>query len=52
MSEKRAKAVRRRIYGDLSPRYRQYFKNRRTGQIIADDRRRLYKYAKRGLINV
>lgn len=48
MNGKRAKIIRKKIYGDnFSPRFRKYYRNNETGQIIADNRRRMYQLAKK-----
>jgi hypothetical protein len=46
VSGKIAKRIRREIYGtDYSPRHRSY--TNKSGQIVADDRRRAYQRAKK-----
>ena len=46
----KAKAIRKRIYGDFSPRFRKYIISNKTGQICADPKRDLYQKAKRGVL--
>ena len=57
MRAKKAKAIRREVYGDLSIKApRSYAINPRTGQIIVQGLRALYQQVKRdykrGIINV
>lgn len=55
MNGRKAKAIRRNVYGDLSPRVRTYYRRARKvgkdlvyfGPITADERRRLYQREKR-----
>lgn len=47
MNGKKAKAIRKEVYGDYSIRYRAYGRDPKKGNIIADDRRRLYQKTKR-----
>lgn len=47
MRGKKAKRIRRIIYGDFSVRGRKSIKNPETGQIAADQLRRKYQIAKR-----
>ena len=49
MNGKKAKAVRRKVYGDqvTSSHGRKYFVNRATGQISADKLRRVYQRIKK-----
>jgi len=46
MNGRKAKAIRRRVYGDLSFRVRRYFR-RKGGQIIADAKRQEYQGEKK-----
>jgi len=45
MRGKKAKAIRKKIYGDLSTRVRKYFKCQ-SGNVIRDSLRRQYQQAK------
>jgi hypothetical protein len=47
MRGKRAKQIRKLVYGDFSPRFREY--RRSKGGIVADDRRRRYQMIKRNM---
>ncbi len=47
MNQKKAKRIRKKIYGDFSPRVRTYTRDEKTGAIIADHRRRAYQKAKK-----
>jgi hypothetical protein len=47
MRQKKAKAIRRAVYGDYSPRARTYYKHKEKGFIVADERRQLYQRTKR-----
>lgn len=49
MREKKAKRIRKEVYGDLGagPLFRKY-KRLATGQIVADEKRREYQNKKRG----
>lgn len=47
MNNKQAKRIKKEVYGDYSPKFRKYFINRETRQIVADEKRRQYKKAKR-----
>ena len=47
MRGKKAKAIRFEVYGEETYRQRQYFRINKTGQIIADPKRRLYQALKR-----
>jgi tRNA splicing ligase len=51
MNGRIAKEIKRRIYGDYSPKFRKYKVNTKTNQIIADPKRREYQQAKRDYIN-
>jgi len=43
MNGRKAKAIRRQVYGDHSFRARRYFQVKATGQVIADARRQQYQ---------
>lgn len=47
MRGKKAKEIRRDVYGNQSIRAKKYRKNTRTGQIIADDMRQRFQREKR-----
>jgi hypothetical protein len=47
MRGKKAKKLRKLIYGDMSYRDRKHFHDKDTGQVYADARRTAYKMAKR-----
>ncbi|MHC4184131.1 MAG: hypothetical protein ACYSR0_12360 [Planctomycetota bacterium] len=48
MNGKRAKQIKRLVYGDsFSPRHRKYSRAKGTTQIVADDRRQRYQKLKR-----
>ena len=52
MNQSKAKTIKRSIYGDdMSPRFRKYKRNNKTGQIVADPLRRAYKLAKKAANN-
>jgi hypothetical protein len=47
MNGKKAKVLRKKIYGDdFSFRYRKYFRVTKSGQCIADEKRRAYQQEK------
>lgn len=46
MNGKQARRVRKRVYGEYSPRYRRYEQDAETKVITADSRREGYQYAK------
>lgn len=47
MNQKRAKRIRKMIYGsEFSPRFRQYKKDAKTGAVTADRRRQQYQATK------
>jgi hypothetical protein len=45
MNQKKAKRIKREVYGDYSPKFRKYYIDK-NGTIFADRLRRLYKKAK------
>ncbi len=47
MRNKKAKAIRREVYGDMAPRGRKYRRYYKSGAIIADPLRRQYQAAKK-----
>jgi hypothetical protein len=47
MNNKKAKEIKQLVYGDYSPKFRKYFRHRKTGTIIADEKRRHYQRAKK-----
>jgi hypothetical protein len=52
MSGKRAKLIRKLIYGEIySPKHREYEENLATGKITADVFRQNYQKAKRDWVN-
>jgi hypothetical protein len=46
MNQKKAKRIKREVYGDYSPRARKYYRDS-EGTIFCDKLRRLYKKAKK-----
>jgi len=49
MNGKRAKAIRKKVYGDYSPRFRQYARVPGKGNLIADPKRRIYQKMKKAV---
>ena len=47
MRGKRAKEIRKAVYGNFSPQSRRYMQNQKSGQIIADPRRKTFQTAKK-----
>lgn len=47
MDARKAKAIRKEVYGDHSPRYTRKYKRLSSGQVIADPARRLYQQMKK-----
>ena len=48
MNGRVSKMIRRIVYGtDFSPRARKYSRNKKTGNIVADEKRRLYQLTKK-----
>ena len=47
MRGKVAKAIRKQVYGDFSPRFRKYFKVKKTEQKVSDEKRQLYQLTKK-----
>jgi len=48
MRGKKAKRLRKKVYGDMSIRDTKYFRNNKTGQITADELRTAYQHSKKG----
>ena len=48
MRGKKAKRLRKKVYGDMSIRDTKYFRNNKTGQITADSMRTAYQHSKKG----
>jgi hypothetical protein len=46
MNQKKAKRIKREVYGDYSPKFRKYYRDS-EGTIFCDKLRRLYKKAKK-----
>ena len=47
MNNRKAKAIRKFVYGDTDYRERKYKKHNVTGQVIADEKRQKYQKAKK-----
>lgn len=48
MNGKKAKKLRKQVYGeDGAPRFRQYSTDPKTGKLVADPQRRIYKKMKK-----
>lgn len=47
MNSGKAKGIAKEVYGDLSRKGAEYFKNPNTGQIVREDLRRRYQGMKR-----
>lgn len=47
MNAKKAKKLRKQVYGDLSLKDRKYYELKGTGQILTDTKRQDYQRAKR-----
>jgi len=48
MNGKVAKKIRKIVYGeDFSPKFRKYFRDTKSGNIISDEKRKLYQLTKK-----